>query len=51
MIRSMHVIKTARFMQNLFGCDQIGGPESLRKAIVYRLEVSDRVGKAALMRQ
>jgi hypothetical protein len=34
----------ARFIQNLFGRDEIGGTEALREAIVYRPEVSDRIG-------
>jgi hypothetical protein len=38
MIRSMHVIKTARFMQKPFGHNQIGGAEPYRKSVIDRTE-------------
>ncbi len=39
----------AQLIQKLFGRDQIGSAETLRKALVDRLEAGDGVGRAAPM--
>jgi hypothetical protein len=41
MIRSMHVIKTTRFMQKPVGRDQIGGAEPFRKSVIDRTEAGN----------
>ena len=43
------VIGTAQLVQKLFRRDQIGGAETLREAVIDRLEASDGVGGAVLM--
>jgi hypothetical protein len=41
----------AQLIQKLFGRDQIGSPETLRKAVVDWLKAGDGVGAAALTAQ
>src|SRR6266851_6332937 len=41
----------AQLIQQLFGRDQIGSPETLRKAVVDWLKAGDGVGGAALTAQ
>jgi hypothetical protein len=44
-------IGRARLVQKLFRCDQIGGTETLRKAVVDRLEACDGIGRLTLTSQ
>ena len=40
-----------RFIQKLFGCDQIGGAEPLRKSVIDRTEAGNGFGPSTLITQ
>jgi hypothetical protein len=47
----MHVARPARFMQNPFRREQIGGAEALGKSVVDRTEAGNGFGPSTLIAQ